>query len=249
LFMKFVDMETFVGPATGGDMAQTPSEPMRTAAGASMLRGDAALPFKDIVRSFDQFTQSVIESLVQFNREFNPELAPEGDYNVIARGATSLIAKEVRGMQVDQLSQTLKPEEMVYVDQRKMVEARFAVRDLQGMLLSEADAARNKAAGDAAAAAQQKQQQDLAEANVRKLLSDAFKNIAQGNKNSAAADAQTVKAALEVLEKGMIPGGDPNDINAAPAAPPVPQLGGGALPPAGPAGPGQGLSGPVAGTA
>ena len=41
-------------------MAQAPSEPMRTAAGASMLRGDAALPFKDIVRSFDTFAAITI---------------------------------------------------------------------------------------------------------------------------------------------------------------------------------------------
>jgi hypothetical protein len=101
LFMNFADLETFVGAATGGDMEKMPSEPMRTAAGASMLRGDAALPFKDIIRNFDSFKQSVILSLVQFNKKFNPGLAPAGDYNVIARGATSLIAKEVRGMQVD----------------------------------------------------------------------------------------------------------------------------------------------------
>jgi hypothetical protein len=127
LFMDFADMETFVGPATGGDVAKAPSEPMRTAAGASMLRGDAALPFKDIVRNFDFFTQSVILSLVHFNKKFNPQLAPEGDYDVIARGATSLIAKEVRGMQVDTLSQTLTPEERDHVNERKFVQAE--VRD------------------------------------------------------------------------------------------------------------------------
>jgi len=203
LFMKFADAETFVGPATGGDMAQAPSEPMRTAAGASMLRGDAALPFKDIVRSFDQFTQSVIQSIVQFNRKFNPELAPEGDYNVIARGATSLIAKEVRGMQVDQLASTLQPEEKQYVDMRKLVDARFKVRDLGNMLLSPADFARNQAQQAQEADDQKKQAQELAEANVRKLLSDAYKNIAQGQKNTAAADAHSVDAALALLEKGL----------------------------------------------
>ena len=136
LFMKFADLETFVGPATGGDMEKKmPSEPMRTAAGASMLRGDAALPFKDIIRNFDIFTQSVINSLVQFNRKFNPDLAPEGDYNVIARGATSLIAKEVRGMQVDQLAQTLTPAEAMHIDERKLIEARVKVRDLGDLLV------------------------------------------------------------------------------------------------------------------
>ena len=101
LGLRFADSETFVGPATGGDMEKQPSEPMRTAAGASMLRGEAALPFKDVIRSFDTFTQSVINSMVLFNRVFNPTQAPDGDYDVAARGATSLMAKELRGMQAD----------------------------------------------------------------------------------------------------------------------------------------------------
>ncbi len=206
LFMRFADAETFVGPATGGDMSKgvMPSEPMRTAAGASMLRGDAALPFKDIVRQFDYFTQSVINSLVVFNRKFNPRLAPAGDYNVIARGATSLIAKEVRGMQVDQLAATLSPEEKIHVDERKLVEARFRVRDMGDLLVSADEARRRKAAQAQQADEQAKQAAELAQAQVRKLLADAFKGIAQGNKNSANADAATIDAALDLLERGMM---------------------------------------------
>ncbi|HUH10165.1 MAG TPA: hypothetical protein VLZ73_06420, partial [Brevundimonas sp.] len=132
LFMGFADLETFVGPATGGDIQQAPSEPMRTAAGASMLRGDAALPFKDIVRQYDSFTQSVILGLVQFNRKFNPAIAPAGDYNVVARGATSLMAKEMRGIQVDQLAQTMRDEEWDHIDDRKFIDARLRTRDLEG---------------------------------------------------------------------------------------------------------------------
>ena len=203
LFMKFADLETFVGPATGGDMSQGPSEPMRTAAGASMIRGDAALPFKDIVRHFDSFTQSVLESLVQFNRKFNPDRAPEGDYNVIARGATSLVAKEVRGIQMDQLAATLTPKDLIQVDQRKWTHARFAARDLTDMLVSEEEAARRQKQQDATDAQMAQQQQATVEAQVRKVLSDAFKNIAQGQKNSALADAASVDAALKLLEAGV----------------------------------------------
>lgn len=204
LFMKFADIETFVGPATGGDMQKGFSEPMRTAAGASMLRGDAALPFKDIVRNFDSFTQSVITTLVQFNRKFNPGLAPEGDYNVIARGATSLIAKEIRGMQVDQLSSTLSPEERVHVDERKLVEQRFAVRDLNNLLVPMDEVRRRQQAQSQKAQQAEEQQQELMAANIRKILSDAFKNIAQGQKNAANADVAKISAALEVLEKGLM---------------------------------------------
>ena len=106
-------------------------------------------------------------------------------------------------MQVDQLASTLQPEEKQYVDMRKLVDARFKVRDLGNMLLSPADFARNQAQQAQEADDQKKQAQELAEANVRKLLSDAYKNIAQGQKNTAAADAHSVDAALALLEKGL----------------------------------------------
>lgn len=202
MFLEFAEMETFIGPSTGGDFSKTPSEPMRTAAGASMLRGDAALPFKDIVRNYDSFTQSVIWSLVGFNKKFNPEEAPEGDYNVIPRGATSLIAKEVRGMQIDALSQTLSDDERDHIDERKFVEAKFAARDLQGMLVSPTDAARRKEAKASLAAEQQAKQDEMLQATVKKTLADAFKGISQGQKNAANADGAAVDAALKMMEAG-----------------------------------------------
>ena len=203
LFMKFADSETFVGPATGGDMSQAPSEPMRTAAGASMLRGDAALPFKDVVRSFDQFTQSVIDAMVWFNKTLNPEQAPDGDYDVIARGATSLIAKEIRGAQADQLAATLKPEEMMHVDARKLIDIRLRSRDMENILVSEEEAQRRQKQSDNQAQQAQQKNDEFTDATVRKLLSDAFKNIAAAQKNQATADAATVNAALDLLERGL----------------------------------------------
>lgn len=202
MFMDFADLETFVGPATGGDMSKGPSEPMRTAAGASMLRGDAALPFKDIVRNFDTFKQSVILSLVQFNKKFNPGLAPEGDYNVIARGATSLIAKEVRGMQLDVLAQSLTDDERDHVDDRKFVEQRFAVRDMSSLLVPEEEAKRKKEGRSAQNAMMAELAKALQQAETRKTLAEAFKNITQGQKNAAASDATTANIALDILERG-----------------------------------------------
>lgn len=202
MFLEFAEMETFIGPATGGDFSKMPSEPMRTAAGASAVRGDAALPFKDIVRNYDSFTQSMIWSMIVFNKKFNPNEAPEGDYDAIPRGATSLIAKEVRGMQIDMLSQTMIPDERDHVDERKFVEAKFASRDLQGMLVSEDQAKRNKDGRAQAAALQAKQQSDLAEATIRKTNADAFKGVAQGQKNAAGADKTAVESAMTMIDAG-----------------------------------------------
>lgn len=202
MFRESADMESFVSPQNGGDLAQGASEPMRTAAGQSMMRGDAALPFKDIVRNFDSFTQSMVLSLVQFNRKFNPALAPEGDYNVIARGASSLVAKEVRAMQTDALVQTLRPEDYDHLDERRFIEARFATRDLDDMLVApEVAKRRQDSRSQAAQAAAEEQQRQIA-AEIRKTLAEAFKDITQGQKNSAAADATTANTALDIMERG-----------------------------------------------
>ena len=208
LYMEFADTETFVGPATGGDMARAPSEPMRTAAGASMLRGDAALPFKDIVRNFDMFTQSLIQSLVWFCRLLGQHPEVDGDFNVVARGATSLISKEVRGMQVDQLAATLLPEEREHVDPRKMVEKRFAVRDMTDMLLSEAEVQRNQEATRQKVEQQTALQTELLQATIRDTLAGAFKDIAQGQKNIATTEktrTEAVAATLGQLGMGITP--------------------------------------------
>lgn len=204
MWLKFADQESFVGPAAGGDNAEMPSEPMRTMGGASMIRGDAALPFKDVVRAFDRFTQSVILSIVRFNEKFNTDLTQETDFNVIARGATSLMAKEMRVMQIDQLAATMKPEEAVHVDMRKMTLARFKARDLGDLLVSEDEADRRQAAMDKSNSDQAQQQSELTEANIRKLLSDAFKNVAQGQKNVAGAQAEAINSALLLLEQGVM---------------------------------------------
>lgn len=235
LGMKFADTETFVGPANGGDQSEMPSEPYRTAAGASMLRGNAALPFKDVVRSFDSFTQSVIQSIVCFNRKFNPEKVHEGDYNVIARGATSLIAKEVKGMQADQLTQTLTPEEKIHVDARKLLTVRLKSRDMEDILVSDSEAQRRQAQQDQDTDKQTQQQDELAAANIRKLLTDSYKNVAAGQKNLSEADAKTMSAFMELLTKGLAT----NDLSQQPAPTTIAQptdqgIGGGAPPGAGP---------------
>lgn len=202
LFMDFAETETFIGPSTGGDMTKVPSEASRTVAGGSMLRSDAALPFKDIVRNYDTFTQSVIGSMVDFNRRFNPDQAKPGDYDVIARGATSLVAKEMRAIQLDTLSQTLTPEDKDHIDERKFLAARLASRDLEGMLVSEDVAKRRQDAKAQMAQQQQEMQDQLMQSNIRKTSADAFKAVSQGQKNAAGAQGATIKAATELAQAG-----------------------------------------------
>lgn len=199
LFMQFADMETFIGPATGGDMDKMPSEPMRTAAGQSMMKGDAALPFKDIVRNFDFFTQSVILSLVWFNRKFNPQIVKEADFDVVARGATSLVAKEVRGIQTDLLAQTLTPDDRDWIDEEQFIKQRLATRDMAGIMVDQQTAMQNRQQRTAFQAQVGQAQLEAQVADTKKTTADAYKAITQGQKNSAGADATTSKAALDIV--------------------------------------------------
>lgn len=130
-------------------------------------------------------------------------MAPEGDYNTIPRGATSLIAKEVRGQQIDVLSQTLTPDERDHVDERKFVEAKFASRDLQGMLVTP-DEAKTRKEGRAQVAAQQAEQQHrMVEAQIRDVNAGAFKSVTQGQKNAASGDKTAVETAMAMMENGQ----------------------------------------------
>lgn len=205
--MSFADMETFVNPATGGDMQRGPSEPFRSAAGASMLRGDAALPFKDVVRNFDTFTQSVITALVRFNKHFNPKPEIQGEYQVVTSGATSLIAKEVRGIALDNYVQTLQPEERLYLNWYWLSKERAAVRDIniRAAMVDEYEAKQREDAKAKADAAQKQRMDELLQAEVRNTLADAAKAITQSDKNTVAAQTAQYNAVLGGLEHGLTP--------------------------------------------
>lgn len=221
-FEQFADTETFIGPATGGDMQKGPSEPFRTAAGASMLRGDMALPFKDVVRNFDLFTQSVLGSLVAFNRQFNTKKTVQGDAQVVPRGATSLIAKEVRGMTIDSLMQTLSEDEKRYINDYEFLLERLRSRDFDvgNLVCSKAEAQQRDQAATQAAQAKEDATNELIKAEIRNVLAQAVKNLSQSDKNDAAANATKINTVLDTLEKGaqhVIPDNGPAD--AAGAAP------------------------------
>ena len=220
MFREFADVETFVNAATGGDMQKMPSEPFRTAAGASMLRGDAALPFRDVVRNYDVFTTSIISSLLAFNKHFNAKPSISGDFQPVARGSSSLIAKEVRGMAYDQLAQTLTPKAQMYINWRGLCRERLAVRDvdINAVMVNDDEADRREAAESMQAQKQAQEMESLMRAEVRKLLTEAVKNLTQSDKNAAAADAAVYNAVLGGLERGVAP----TDVDLARAGGPVP---------------------------
>ena len=202
---QFADTETFVNPMTGGDFENAPSEALRTSGNMSMALASAALPFKDIVRNFDKFTKSVIHALVEWNLIYNPRREDlRGDLRPIPRGASSLMAKEVRAVALDQLAATLTPEERIYINEEELLKERLQVRDLPlDKLMATPEEVEQRKASAAEAAQKQTQQADqMFQANLRTLQTEALKDAAQAQKNMDSGDTMVLKALLEAIEKG-----------------------------------------------
>ena len=71
-----------------------------TASGLSMLMGAANISLKDLVKAFDDdITVPFVSALYHWNMQWNTDETIKGDYEVVATGSTSLIAKEVRAQQ------------------------------------------------------------------------------------------------------------------------------------------------------
>jgi len=207
-FMGFADKETFVSPAAGGDVEGVSGEALRTSSGASMIYGNAALPFKDIVRNFDQFTVSVIHALVEWNRIFSPDRDRlMGDVRPIARGATSLMAKEMRSYALDNLAQTLTEEERQWIKPKALLVERLKVRDLPVKELLEDDAVveQRQAQQSQQMQDQMRQQMQMFMAQLENLQADTMKALTQGQKNLDNADVVVFKALLEALKNGSSP--------------------------------------------
>lgn len=198
LFMQFADTETALPPPALGDPSQGGSEALRTTGGMSMLMGAAALPIRDTVRNYDKFTTSFIGSLYHWNMEFNDNSDIKGDYQVIARGSTSLVAKEVRAVALDQFSVTLNEEERQHVSTRKLLEERMKSYDIPLDVLEDQAEVDRKQSAQAEEAAQMKEQQlRVTEAEIKKLVAAAFKDVAQATAAQTGSNVDTFNAIVE----------------------------------------------------
>ena len=104
----------------------------RTASGLSMLMGSANLDIKEQVMSFDLgITRPLIRGMYLWNMQFNNDDSLKGDYEVVAKGSSSLVAKELRSNQLDQmLPMLMQPPFLPHIDVKKLLEEVFKVRDL-----------------------------------------------------------------------------------------------------------------------
>lgn len=204
MFTEFANNESGLPPPSMGDVSGGGSEALRTQGNASMFLGAAALPIRDTVRNFDTFTISVISALVKWNAKYAPDDSRDGDHDVIARGSTSLIAKEVLAQSLDQFKVTLDPEERAHLKVRALLEARAKARDIPiADLLEDADKAEAKIAAMGQAQQDQAQAQlDLVKGQVRKVLADAAASVAKAHKDDASVQMDAGALLIDALARG-----------------------------------------------
>lgn len=196
------DKESGLPRQSLGDVSGGGSEALRTQKNASMFLGAAALPIRDTVRNFDVFTKSVMEAAVSWNQKFDPRESRDGDHNVVARGSSSLIAKEVLAESLDQLRATITEDELPYVNARKLFQQRMKARDIpiEEVMEEEAVAEQKIAAQQQAAAEAAAGQKELVEAQVKEVLSKAFKNVQSAEAEGKSVETDRFAAIIEALE-------------------------------------------------
>lgn len=231
---KDIDIESNLPSWTVGN-AQPLGEAFRTSQNMSQMTGGANIITKDNVRSFDNYTKSLIESQVKWNMEFNDKEEIKGDYEVQPRGTISLVAKEVRGAALDQLATTLTQEERQYIDLRGLLIDRFAARDLDPKRIKDQKSCDAIDAGNAQAAQNKSQiedgintakAQDLTakagkttaetesitsqnQAKLAELLSKVEANLTGAKSMKEKSNLEHMKVMLETLKEGEKPSGPP----------------------------------------
>ena len=81
-----------------------------TSSGLSMLMGNASRGVKMVISHIDDMIKGTTERLYDYNMVYDPDDGIKGDCNVVARGSSSLIAKEQKVMRrTEFLAQTANP--------------------------------------------------------------------------------------------------------------------------------------------
>jgi hypothetical protein len=180
-----------------------------TASGLSMLMGASGIVLKDLVVNFDEgVTRPFVTALYRWNMRFNPDDGIKGDYDVKARGAASLVAKEVRSQTLGMFAQSLQPEERQYIKWDELVRARAETQEL-GNILKTADEVQAEQNNPQAQQMQQLQQAQ-AQLEMAKLQAMVAKLQAEVSKINAQAVDANVRAAYAAMQAGAVAVQNPN---------------------------------------
>ena len=204
MFMSFAQQESGLPPPSMGDVSGGGSEALRTSKNASMFLGAAALPIRDTVRNYDSFTISLISALVAWNQKYASDASRDGDHDVIARGSTSLIAREVLTNSLNEFKASLTPDEIPHVKSRELLIARMKVNDLpiEDLLEDETVASQRVKAQEDAAVATHQSQLDMVQAQIKELLMRALEHQAKASSEGVNAGTAVLQSLIDAMTAG-----------------------------------------------
>lgn len=104
----------------------------KTASGLSMLMGASNILLKDHIKNFDDhIVAPFIRAMYRWNMQWSDREDCKGDFEVVASGSQSLIAKEVRAQQIPLITSWLgMPFFAPHIDARGLLEVAFEQTDL-----------------------------------------------------------------------------------------------------------------------
>jgi hypothetical protein len=180
-----------------------------TASGMSMLMGAANIVIKDLITSYDEgITRPFLQALYRWNMQFHKDGAIKGDFDVKARGAASLVAKEVRSRQLNEFAaMTDNPSDGPFIKRDALLRQRAEANELSDVVKTEDEVAaeqNNEMAQMQQQAAIQQQQLVMAELTkkVEVLTAQAAKAMAEVDLIRAKAVSTKVEAVYAALQAG-----------------------------------------------
>lgn len=180
-----------------------------TASGMSMLMGAANIVIKDLITSYDEgITRPFLQALYRWNMQFHKDNSIKGDFDVKARGAASLVAKEVRARQLNEFAaMTDNPSDGPYIKRDALLRQRAEANELSEVVKTEDEVAaeqNNEMAQMQQQAAIQQQQLVMAELTkkVEVLTAQAAKAMAEVDLIRAKAVSTKVEAVYAALQAG-----------------------------------------------
>lgn len=174
-------------------------EAFRTTNNMSMMQGGANMVTKDIVRSFDRFTTSVIGSMIKWNMLLNPKKEIRGDFQVQAKGNMSLVAKEVRGAAIEQLMAGLTDDERALFKTLPTLVEKLRSRDLpEDLLVSKEEAAVILKQKQEERSAQAQMVNNEVTARTQSLSAKASKDMATANDVASTTQAKVAELLAKV---------------------------------------------------
>jgi hypothetical protein len=119
----------------------------RTVGGLSMLMSAAQITFKDQLFSLDDdVMRPFLTAMYHWNMQFNPKPDIKGDFNVVVKGTSSLVAREVRAQNLEQFANsTMNQFDQPFINRYELNKQRVRVLELgDDIIVDQEQAIRNQ---------------------------------------------------------------------------------------------------------